>query len=70
MHHRIGRGVGGPWCPANIVHLCSADHATVTTRPAWARSVGLSVSTRDEPGEIPVTRKDGSQFQPTNEVIA
>jgi hypothetical protein len=68
MHHRIGRGVGGPWCPANILHLCSEDHVRVTLNPAWAKSLGLSVESYDEPAEVPVSRKDGSQFQPTNEV--
>lgn len=69
MHHRINRSVGGPWCPANIVHLCSEDHTRVTINPAWAKERGLSLTSRQEPGDEPVTRKDGRQFQPTNEVI-
>lgn len=69
MHHRIGRGVGGPWCPANILHLCSVDHTRVTINPGWARGLGLSLRSWEEPGDNPVTRKDGTQFQPTNEVI-
>lgn len=43
MHHRINRSQGGWWSPANIVHLCRFDHATVTNIPTWAKIVGLSV---------------------------
>jgi hypothetical protein len=69
MHHRVSRGVGGPWCPANILHLCNGCHGDATRNPTWARGMGLIVKSTDgDPGEIPVTREDGTQFQPTNEV--
>lgn len=35
--HRIGRGVGGPWHPANALALCRRDHQFVGDQPHRAR---------------------------------
>lgn len=43
MHHRVNKSQGGWWSPANIAHLCRADHQLVTAHPKWAKDVGLSV---------------------------
>lgn len=69
MHHRVGRGVGGPWSPENIVYLCKHCHDEATHHPNWAWGLGLIVKSHENPGRKPVTREDGSQFQPSNEVI-
>ena len=68
MHHRVSRGVGGPWSPENIVHLCNGCHGEATRHPDWAWGMGLICKTHENPGLRPVTREDGTQFQPTNEV--
>jgi hypothetical protein len=66
MHHRVSRGVGGPWNPANIVHLCRACHHKCTTNPSWGRSWGLVLRTKQDPEDIPVMRNDFTSFQPTS----
>lgn len=55
MHHRISRGVGGKWHPANIIHLCWLCHAFCdgNTR-AEAVQVGLVLQRADNPEWIPV----------------
>ena len=54
MHHRISRGVGGTWCPANILHLCHRCHRQATDHPAWAYSMGISLKRDQDPEEVPV----------------
>jgi hypothetical protein len=68
MHHRVSRGVGGPWSPENILHLCHLCHGDATRQPDWAWGMGLICKTHENPGLRLVTREDGTQFQPTNEV--
>lgn len=60
MHHRQGRGVGGKWHPANIIHLCRTCHGRCTS-PAgenreWAEYVGLIVSSYEDPAKVVVLR--------------
>lgn len=76
MHHRIGRGQGGWWSPANIVHLCHADHMTVTAYPKWAKAVGLSVTpftngVHTDPAGVPIhVVGHGTDLWLTDEIIA
>lgn len=52
--HRIGRGVGGPWCPSNGLHLCRACHGVVGERPVFARDwLGWRLESTDDPGSCP-----------------
>lgn len=68
MHHRKSLGVGGRWSPANIIHICRRCHRFITEHPNWAHSLGLIVKRAEEPSERSVTREDGTQFQPTDDV--
>jgi hypothetical protein len=68
MHHRKSLGVGGTWHPANILHLCRICHRFITEHPNWARSLGLIVRSIEDPSQRPVTRENGDQFQPSDEV--
>jgi hypothetical protein len=54
MHHRKNRSQGGQWSPDNLLHLCHADHMSVTVSPALARSRGWSVRSTDDPASVPV----------------
>jgi hypothetical protein len=67
--HRIGRGVGGDWDPGNIVDLCSRCHRESHRNPDWANLHGLILKSWEDPETTPVTRLDGTQFQPTREVV-
>lgn len=59
-HHRVSRGVGGKWHPANIIDLCRACHARATNPrtndpSAWAYTNGLCLrSTDGDPADHPV----------------
>ena len=68
MHHRKSRGVGGPWTPANLLHLCRGCHRRATEHPAWARGFGLVIWRRDDPAKIPVIRENMTRFQPSDDV--
>ena len=59
MHHRISRGVGGKWHPANIVHLCRACHEKATKYRDWAYLVGLVVLSHEDPAAKPIERPSG-----------
>lgn len=69
--HRIGRGVGGRWHPANIVDLCHEDHMKSHTGKyqEWARRRGLRLLAHEDPESVPVYREDGTAFQPTGLVV-
>lgn len=54
MHHRMSRGVGGKWHPANIIHLCSTCHLFATLEPIEAHGVGLVVWSTEVPADQPV----------------
>lgn len=60
MHHRISRGVGGKWHPANIIHLCPLCHAFCdgNTR-AEAMRVGLVLHSAETPEWVPVNTPFG-----------
>jgi hypothetical protein len=68
LHHRKNRSQGGEWSPANCLHLCAKCHRKVTVNPDWARSLGLSVKSTEDPEKVPVTRNDLTGFQPTSMV--
>jgi len=68
MHHRKSAGVGGHWHPANIIHICRSCHRFITEHPNWAWSLGLIVKSTEDPSKRPVTREDGTAFQPSDEV--
>lgn len=58
MHHRKGRGVGGRWHPANIIHICAPCHRRCTspagTEREWAEYVGLVVHGYEDPALVPI----------------
>lgn len=54
MHHRKFRSQGGEWTPSNIIGLCWQCHKQATIAPAWAYSLGLSVSGNGSCAESPV----------------
>lgn len=68
MHHRRGAGVGGRWHPANILHLCRYCHRFVTEHPTWAHALGLRLKEGESPEKRPVTRENGTSFQPTDDI--
>lgn len=45
VHHRLKRGQGGTWSPANLVRLCGSGttgcHGAIERHPALAQSLGL-----------------------------
>lgn len=52
MHHRISRGVGGKWHPANIIHICRDCHLRATNPKTsdpsdWAYANGLCLRSTD-----------------------
>lgn len=59
MHHRIPRSVGGPWTPANIVHVCHDCHFWMTEYPQAARAKGWHLYSTESPTRIPITRRSG-----------
>lgn len=67
--HRVGRGVRGDWNPGNILDLCHRDHMHAHHNPDWANLHGLILKSWQDPETTPVTRLDGTQFQPTKEVV-
>lgn len=68
MHHRISRGVGGRWSPANILHLCMECHGWVTHNPTKAKALGLSVDRADDPERIEVQPIIGAAFYLSDDV--
>jgi hypothetical protein len=57
--HRISRGVGGLWCPANLLHLCGSGttgcHGYIEDEPTSARDErGWRLESTDIPTEMPV----------------
>jgi hypothetical protein len=58
MHHRISRGTGGKWSPANILHLCHLCHDWITRTNNYkeAARFGLVVPSTADPEKIPVRR--------------
>jgi hypothetical protein len=57
--HRIGRGVGGRWCPSNALDLCGSGitgcHGYVGARPKAARDErGWRLRSTDDPLTFPV----------------
>lgn len=53
--HRIGRAVGGPWCPTNGLALCRVRcHRRVGEDPTAARDeLGWRLRSTDRPVELP-----------------
>lgn len=47
--HRVGRAQGGPWCPANALHLCRPCHGWCHANPAEARTFGWLLRSTDNP---------------------
>lgn len=69
MHHRITRGAGGGWSPANILHLCHDHHAWATTHPTLAQNRGWSVRSTDQPAQIPVRPVTGEPFFLSDDIL-
>ncbi|MFB9687673.1 hypothetical protein [Amycolatopsis plumensis] len=57
LHHRKGRGQGGPWQPSNIVHLCgdgtTGCHGLVTNKRAEHYDRGWLVHPTADPALTP-----------------
>jgi hypothetical protein len=54
--HRIGRGVGGPWCASNGLALCRlrCHSGVVGDQPVAARDqLGWRLRSTDKPAELP-----------------
>lgn len=69
MHHRMSRGVGGWWSPANIVHLCRYCH-TDADDIDWAYSQGVCLRHSQDPNRVPMLCADGTLLHLTDEVAA
>ena len=59
MHHRVARGRGGAWSPANIMLLCRHDHSYFTDHPVLAYRLGISVRNNRDPAQVAVLTKFG-----------
>lgn len=59
MHHRVARGRGGRWSPANIIFLCGGDHRYFTDHPKLAYRAGISVRSNQNPAQVPVLTRFG-----------
>jgi hypothetical protein len=70
MHHRISRGVGGWWSPANVLHLCRVCHSHFTGNVSMGHHMGIILRRAQNPEEVPVMRADGEIFYATDEVAA
>lgn len=70
MHHRVSRGVGGKWHPANIVHLCRFCHGDATNMPAWAYNNGICLRRTQDPGGVPMIQRSGELLYLTDAVTA
>jgi hypothetical protein len=46
--HRVSRAQGGPWCPANALHLGRGCHRWSHAEPVAARSVGWLLCSTDD----------------------
>lgn len=68
MHHRISAGVGGRWCPANILHVCRLCHTWITENPEKAKQLGMSVDRAGDPEGTPVQPFVGSVLYLSDEV--
>lgn len=52
--HRVGRGVGGTWDPANVLHLCAKCHMDDHAAPQAAYDAGLHLRGHQDPLREPV----------------
>lgn len=57
VHHRVKRGQGGAWDPANLLHLCGDGvafcHGWIEAHPAHAFALGLWVNAGADPAAVP-----------------
>ena len=53
MSHRVGRGVGGLWTCANLLHLTAAEHRWCHRNPALAKLAGWQLESWQDPTEWP-----------------
>lgn len=67
-HHRISRGVGGWWSPANVLDLCRRCHDFITGNPLWAKRFGLSLDSHRNPNAVEVWPAVGAPFWPSDDV--
>jgi hypothetical protein len=63
MHHRLARSQGGLWSPANILHLCRADHDDFTFhRRELGYELGILVHRNQIPADVPVETPGGLRW--------
>lgn len=57
VHHRVKRGQGGTWSPANLLHICGDGtrycHGWIEQQPTHAMTLGLWVPTHADPRTTP-----------------
>jgi len=70
MHHRISRGVGGWWSPANIIHICRGCHGWFTDHPDEAYQYGVSLRRSQEPELVPMMTATGELRYLSDKVAA
>lgn len=58
MHHRLKRGQGGRWSPANLLDACGSGttgcHGYTEAHPTWAKEKGYWLTPDQEPTEVAV----------------
>jgi hypothetical protein len=57
VHHRVKRGQGGTWDPANLLSVCGDGtrfcHGWIEANPAHAMTLGLWVRSGTDPSTVP-----------------
>lgn len=51
--HRVSRGVGGAWCPSNILDLCHRCHMRHHQKPDHAYAGGWHLRSHQDPAQEP-----------------
>lgn len=52
--HRVNRSHGGPWCPANGLHLCGDCHRRTESELEEAYRLGIRLKSTEDPHVTPV----------------
>ncbi len=61
VHHRVKRGQGGPWAPANLLAACGSGttgcHGWAEAHPTQANEVGISLWSTQDYLAVPVVMR-------------
>lgn len=52
--HRVRRSQGGPWCPANGLHVCRKDHRRIDSGLSAMNTLGWHLTRNQDPLATPV----------------